>query len=296
VPGAGGPLGYLLPDGLTGPPVAFAPLNALIVQGTEEAIEELRTLVALLDVKVPQVDIEVQFVEMRVEDSRAFGIDWTWLSSEVSVDAGISPGGGTFIIRYGRGNYAAALSALLQTSKARVVSAPRVTTLNNYPASITFSETTPIFLPTEVVVPGLAGTTTVTGTELMFLPVASNLFVVPRINGDGSITTFISPTIATTKGTVTGPDGQTVPIPSSKSLQTMLRVKSGETIVMGGFVDKHRTKTRNKIPILSELPIIGGLFTGTTEQITDSEILIFLTPRIVPEETPGAATQGIVIP
>jgi general secretion pathway protein D len=296
-PGAvGGPLGYLLPKGLTGPPIAFAPLNALIVQGTEEAIEEFRKLVALLDQKVPQVEIESQFVEMTVSDSRAFGIDWSWLTSEVTVDAGISPGGGTFIIQYGKGNFAATLSALLQSSRARVINAPRVTTLNNYPASITFAKTTPIFLTSSVVQPGLPGGQVVTGTQLTFLPVASQLFVVPRINGDGSITTFVTPTIADSAGTVTGPGGQSVPIPTSQSMQTMLRVKNGETIVMGGFVSKRYSKSKNKIPLISDIPIVGSLFTGTSEQVTDVETLIFLTPRVIPEETPGAATTGVVVP
>jgi type II secretory pathway component GspD/PulD (secretin) len=147
-----------------------------------------------------------------------------------------------------------------------------------------------------VAVSGTTTTTGLQGTQLVFLPVASNLFVVPHINGDGSITTFITPTIADTAGTVTGPQGQSVPIPTSQSLQTMLRVKSGETIVMGGFVSKRHSNTKSKIPLLSDVPLIGSLFVGSSETITDVETLIFLTPRIVPESTPGAATAGVVVP
>lgn len=296
VPGAQGPLSFLLPKGLAGPPVAFAPLNGLIVRGTEDAIEEFKKLVALLDVKVPQVEIESQFVKMRVSDSRAFGIDWSWLTSEVTVDAGISPGGGTFVIQYGKGNFASTLSALLQTSKARTIAAPRVTTMNNYPASIIFADTHPIFLTSSVVQPGLPGGQVITGTTLTFLPITTQLVVIPRINGDGTITTFLTPTIAGTAGTVTIPGGGSLPIPTSQSVQTMLRVKNGETIVMGGFVSSQRTKNRSKIPLLSDIPIIGKLFVGTDDAVTDEETLIFLTPRIIPEETPGAATAGVVIP
>jgi type II secretory pathway component GspD/PulD (secretin) len=287
----GAPLAHLLPEGLT-PPVAFAPLNALIVQGPPERIEEFRKLVELLDVRVPQVMVEAQFVEMRVEDARKFGIDWSWISGETSIDVTGIAAGGNVGISFAKGKFSALLQALLNTQQARVINAPRLATMNNQPVTFTISRTFFYFTTSTVVQPpGFAGSQVITSEVLNALPVQTTFTILPQVNGDNSITVDVTTVISDIAGYVTSPSGEQIPQPTATALPTRLRVEDGDTIVMGGFIRKNVSTSMRKVPLLSDIPIIGkALFTGTTYDYSDSELLIFLTAYIMPEK--GTAVSG----
>ncbi|UCH34215.1 MAG: type II secretion system protein GspD, partial [Armatimonadota bacterium] len=282
---AGAPLEHMLPEGLS-PPVAFAPLNALIVQGPPEAIEQFRKLVETLDVRIPQVMVEAQFVEMRVEDARRFGIDWSWIGGETSMDVAGIAAGGNVGISFAKGNFTALLQALLNEQRARVINAPRLATMNNQPVTFTISRTF-FYFTSETVVqpPGFAGSQVITSNILNALPVVTTFTILPQVNGDNSITCDVTTVISDIAGFITGPDGEQIPQPTATTLPTRLRVDDGETIVMGGFIRKNISESKRKVPLLSEIPIIGKiLFTGTSYDYSDSELLIFLTAYIMAEK------------
>jgi type II secretory pathway component GspD/PulD (secretin) len=296
---ANAPLEHLLPEGLT-PPVAFAPLNALIVQGTPEAIEEFRKLVEVLDVRVPQVMVEAQFVEMRVEDASKFGIDWSWIGAQTSIDVtGIASGGGV-TASYTKGKFTALLQSLLTNNRARVINAPRLATMNNQPVTFTTSRTFFYFTQeTTNQVYGAAGALVATNQVLNALPVVTTFQILPQVNGDNSITVNVTTVISDIAGFVTSPTGQQIPQPTATTLPTRLRVEDGETIVMGGFIRKNVSTSRSKVPLLSDIPIVGKLlFQGTNYSYSDSELLIFLTAYIMPEAgtTVSGATEGGQVP
>jgi type II secretory pathway component GspD/PulD (secretin) len=289
------PLQHLLPEGLT-PPVAFAPLNALIVQGPPEAIEEFRKLVEMLDVRVPQIMVEAQFVEMRVDDARKFGIDWSWISGQTTVDVTGIASGGNIAVSYSKGKFTSLLQTLLTNNRARVINAPRLATMNNQ--AVTFSSNRTFFyFTTETVIqpPGFAGSQVVNSQVLNVLPVVTTFTVLPQVNGDNSITCNVTTVITDISGFVTSPTGQQIPETATTALPTRLRVENGETIVMGGFIRKSVTTNRSRVPVLSDIPIVGKiLFSGTNYTYSDSELLIFLTAYVMPE--PGAAAGESVAP
>jgi len=288
------PLAHLLPEGLA-PPVAFGPLNALIVQGPPDKIEEFRKLVELLDVRVRQVVVQAQFVEMRVDDARKFGIDWSWIGGETSLDVTGIAAGGNVGMSYAKGRFTALLQMLLNTQRARVVNSPILTTQNNQQVTFAITRTFYYFTTSSVVQPpGFAGSQVITNEVLRALPVRTQFTVLPQINGDNSITVDVRVVISDIAGYATSPSGQQIPQPTSTQLPvTRLRVEDGDTIVMGGFVRKNVSTSIRKIPLLSEIPIIGkALFTGTTYSQSDSELLIFLTAYIMPEKgTTGAGAK-----
>jgi type II secretory pathway component GspD/PulD (secretin) len=292
------PLAHLLPEDLS-PPVAFAPMNALIVQGTPEAIEQFRKLVEMLDVRVPQVMVEAQFVEMTVSDARQFGIDWSWIGTQTSMDVTGIAGGGTISVSYAKGRFTALLQTLLTNNRARVINAPRLATMNNQPVTFTISRTFFYFTTSSVVQPpGFAGSQVISNEILNALPVVTTFTILPQVNGDNSITVDVTTVISDIAGFVTSPSGQQIPQPTATSLPTRLRVEDGETIVMGGFVRKNISTSTRKVPLLSDIPIIGkALFTGTNYSYSDDELLIFLTAYIMPDKTaaPGA-TPGARVP
>jgi general secretion pathway protein D len=289
---AGGPLGHLLPAELT-PPVAYAPLNALIVQGPMEAIEEFRKLVEQLDVRVPQVMVEAQFVEMRVDDARQFGINWSWIGGETGIDVTGMASGGNVGISFVKGRFTALLQSLLDTSRARIINAPRLATMNMQRVAFIISRTFFYFTSDTVVqTPTFAGSQVFTTSRLNALPVVTTFEIMPQVNGDDSITVDVSTIISDVAGFITGPNGDKIPEPTATSLPTRLRVQNGETIVMGGFVRKNVSETKHKVPLLSDIPIIGKLlFTGSSFTQSYSELLIFLTAHIMEESDSAAARE-----
>jgi len=264
--------------------------NSLIVVGTDEDIENIRRFIRLLDVAPRQVEIKAEFVTVKVSEVKSFGIDW--LVQQLNTQAGNVPGtfatGGNVFIRYSAGNLTAELRTAMSNARGRVIQAPVITTLNNTPGSI-FVQTQVPFITTVFTTPGQGQV--IQGSQVNYVPVVSGMTVTPRINGDGTITLFIPLQLSDITGSVRAPDGSSFPIVNSQAVFTTRRVQSGQTVVLGGFIRRSEDNSVAKFPILGDLPWIGHLFRSTNLSQDDTELLIFLTPRII--EEPGAPTVGV---
>jgi len=128
-----------------------------------------------------------------------------------------------------------------------------------------------------------------------YLEVSTQLLVTPRVNGDGTITMQLQPQVEDTGSLYTGPDGTVIPETRGQALTTMRRVANGETIVVGGFIRKNDSQSFKKIPVLSSLPLVGSLFRTVNKTTEDRELLIFVTPTIIPDVT-GASTSVSLTP
>jgi type II secretory pathway component HofQ len=131
-------------------------------------------------------------------------------------------------------------------------------------------------------------------TTTQVVPVSANtgLIVIPRVNRDGTITVQGSVNVASILRIVSSPDGSSI---APEINQTQLqgfnrRVASGETLVIGGLNSKNETNDENRVPILSDIPILGKLFRGRSRSVTDSQLLIFLTPQIVGDRAATSET------
>ena len=281
------PFASLLPPDMTAP-IAYEPLNLLIFEATDEAYDRFLELIRIFDQRPKQVIIETQFITMSTNDAYALGLDWFFNVGRTAIDvAGLAPAG--FVnIRVARGQkFAATLSTLLLTDKARLVQSARVATMNHYPASIVSTSQEPYvdFSGGGAVVNG--GIVNPSAT-VRIVNVPTSLTIIPQINGDDSVTALLTPTITSFRLVeIPTPIGkQNFPATSSSSLSTLLNVKDGETMVMGGFVIRNEELNRSKIPLLSDLPILGPLlFTSTSRNSSDTETLIFVTPHVIKEET-----------
>ncbi len=266
--------------------------NSLIVRGTDEGIERLRKIIRMIDVAPRQVEVKAEFVTVSISEQKKFGIDW--LVQQINTAAGNTPGSfavsdNPIFIRYSTGNLVTELRTLLNNSRGRVVQAPIITTMNNVPATIQVQRQIPYW--TSTVQSGNSGPN-ITTTELQTLDVNTGLTVSPRINGDGSITLAIPLQLSDIGELRRGPNGEQVPDLISQSIFTTRRIRNGETVVLGGFVRRSDTRSVGKFPLLADLPLIGQLFRSTDNDTNDSELLIFLTVRIIDEQT-GAAGSGV---
>ena len=171
------------------------------------------------------------------------------------------------------------LAALEQDGRATVVNEPHVTCPNNSYAEVNFYTTIPYFVAqTEY---NQFGQRISSEVDVEEVDVENSLYVMPRINADDSITVFLEPELEDAVGEVIGPNGETIPIITTQFVSTQVTVPDGDTIVMGGLIRKDVSFSYQKTPLLHRLPIIGKLFQSKHARTSNSELLIFVTPKIV---------------
>lgn len=293
--GAGGAGGSALqagtgftPDGIRR--VTYDPTdNSLIVEGDDEAIQQLRQLVAFFDQVPKQVVVKVEFITTSQSIIKSLGMDW--LYQRGSVNAGNRPGtlarvSDPIFINYATGNITTRLRTLINEGDGKTVNAPLVRTLNNQTATVTQTTQTTVFLAQTT--NGAGGVTTTFNPTT--LTINTGLQVRPRINDDGFVTMTLAPQISDFGQVRRGPDGQEIPDVLSQQLRVVARVRSGQTIALAGLNRKSTTNSSSRFPILSDLPIIGQLFRSSSVQRNDSELLIFVTPYVIEDDSNGGLT------
>ncbi len=281
---------------------------------------------------VRQIDLEVEIYEVALNDSFQLGINWQHVAS--TLDSSISslpgtglpvsainpelgrplfpllPGSGGLIVQtpvYGtppgapglriqhqRGNFSAVLDALKQQGELKVVSKPRLRTLNNQPAVVRVGQDIPVFLRQVIVTPS-TGAPVITETEtIQTITVGTVLSITPQISANGLITLDITPAVSRLVRIETSASGNTnAPVIDIRQASSLVRVRDGVTIVMGGLVQDNATTTRRKIPILGDIPLLGKAFSGKYETKERTELVFFLTPRIIQD---AAAEPSVEIP
>jgi general secretion pathway protein D len=275
-----------IPDGID--EITYDPTdNSLIVRGTDSAIQELENIIRRLDVAPKQVLIKVEYITTSNSVSRSFGIDWLFQRGQVLI--GNTPGtqaraGDPFFVNYATGNVTTRLRMLLLEGYGQVVNAPFVRTLNNQPAFIIQQIQTFVIL-TQVIAVGNGQV--INAPQLVPITVQTGLSVQPRINADGTITMTISPQVAEFGEIRRAPDGTEIPDVLTQAIFVTARVKNGETILLGGLNRKRESFSTQRYPILSDLPLIGNLFRSSNKTMENQELLVFITPTIVEEDTSG---------
>ncbi len=250
-----------------------------------------------------QVDIEAQIFEVVFDDEFHFGIDWQnvmgsvekWAissgglpvgipSSRLTVDSpigGLTPGAPALSLAISKDQTKAVIDALKEQGQLEVVSQPRVRTLNNQAALIKVGTDKPFFRQSTVVTTGTGPAQTATDVSIQTITIGTVLALTPQIAEDGWVTMDISPVITRLVDTVSGPDNSTAPEVDIKQTSSLVRVREGTTVVIGGLIQNERYKTQRKVPILGDIPILGYPFRGVFDSKRRTELVIFITPTIV---------------
>lgn len=262
------------------PPVAILSHNALLVRGTREEIDEFREMLSLLDTPAKQVEIATKWIDVHSTAARSLGIDWAVTNGAWEIfNLGFAPAeAANQGVRYGRGRWWAQLAVLETQNQATVINEPRIVCMNGMPGMIVFETEIPYFSAN--ITFNQFGQRTV-DFSAEFISVANQLMVVPQINPDDSVQMMLAPQLQDQVGTVAGPEGEVIPIVTSQFIETMVRVHDGETVVLGGVIRGDESVNIRRVPLLSEIPIIGKLFTSRRVDKNNTELLIFVTPKIV---------------
>ena len=271
--------------------------NALIVKDTKDKLAEMEKLIRRLDKREEQVLIETRIVEVAKNYERKLGIQWGGLFSGISSQnfpgtigvtggAGASPnvptgGGGSIVsapitgavggigITLGHINGTALLDARLQAmekdGKGRIVSMPKITTMNNKEALIESGEEIPY------------ETVSGEGTKIEFKKAVLSMKVKPHITPDR----FVRLEIETKKDQADYTNlVKGVPPLKTRLARTEVLVADGDTTVLGGLFTNADEGTDNKVPLFGDIPVLGWLFKSQETKVTGEELLIFITPKI----------------
>jgi MSHA biogenesis protein MshL len=248
-----------------------------------------------------QVEIEARLVEVTLHDEQKLGVDWELATASLSPKATLGGGatvdvtgvGGTllsantFAANLGWGHATAVINALKQQGDLKTVAQPRLRTLNNQTAMIKIGEDRPFFRLQQSTSFQTAGSTNpVNQTQENFsvstITIGTILAVTPQIDGNGVITLDVLPAITRLQAIVTSPDGrQTAPVTEVKQASTIVRLKDGETAVIGGLISEETGETTRGVPILGSVPLAGAAFRSKAKLRNRTELVIVLTPRLI---------------
>jgi len=259
-----------------------------------------------------QVDLEVEIYEVTLNDSTQLGVNWSYLSDRLDSSFNTTPGlfglgsgGGLIVqtpsfgsapgdpairIQHQRGHVSAVLDALKQQGNLKVVSKPRLRTLNNQPAVVRVGQDLPVFVRQVTQSPGTPPVIT-TNETIQTITVGTVLSITPQVSADGLITLDITPAVSRLVRTETSATGQTnAPVIDIRQASSIVRIRDGATIVMGGLVQEGGSTTHRKIPLLGDIPLVGKAFTGEYKTNERTELVFFLTPRIIRDAATEVAT------
>jgi type II secretory pathway component GspD/PulD (secretin) len=246
--------------------------NTLVIMSSPDVYEQVKYLLAQIDTPPQQVMFEVQVVEINRDDSSNLGIDWGGPFKSFKLPAPVANDDLPF--RIGTGKYGVNLQGvvnhLIENKKGRLLASPRIATLDGVTAKILIGDK----LAVESSQPTTGSTPII---SVIYVDVGIKLEVTPTINKDGFITTHIQPEVS--NKTDTTKNGN--PNIRTRQADATLRVKSGATIVLGGLIQRQETSDTFKVPILGYLPVVGRIFHSTTKQVTETELVIMLTPKIM---------------
>ena len=257
-----------------------ARLNAIVVSETEANLEQIRRSITTLDVEAPQVMIEALIINVKLTDELKMGIDWTklgtlnnYFSQDLSITGSTNPFGQINFSKVAGNWTLAGLLDFIQThSDVKVLANPKVLVLNNHTATIEAVEEVPYRKLSETSAGGMIGTTS-------FKEAGIKLQVTPQVTQDGQIIIHVKPEQSAQIGTFTIENSET-PVIETRKAETTLRVKDGQTIIIGGLRKQQPTVEESKIPILGDIPLIGLLFRKVVTKQIESELAVFITPHI----------------
>ncbi len=303
--------------------------NSLIITDIPGNFQRLEAALAALDVRTPQILVDAEIVETTLSKLKDLGVEWgngtegdifsvrpatrttyfpfSALAQLLPGNSGLTSGGfaGSGILAkavptagsfqfgsLGSTSALAVLQALETDTDSKILARPKVLTLDNESAVIRLTSNETIgFQSSAQATTGLNTSTperSLTGIVLV---------VTPQVNDRQDITMIIEPSVTkTVASTITPPTGQSATRdPKTRSSRTLVRIHNGDTLVVGGLIDRSDEDALRRVPILSSIPVLGEAFKDKHVTHTASELVVFVTPRIL-DEPSGAQVASVPPP
>lgn len=274
--------------------------NSLILTGAPDAIRDLENVIAQLDIRRPQVLVEAIIAEVQDADGLNLGIQWA--NNQVGMMQFTNTGlpittvaqanqNGTFnndlstaiggfngiAAGFYQGNWAMLLTALSTSSKNDILATPSIVTLDNMEATFNVGQEVPV----------LSGSQTTSGDNIFNTverkTVGIKLKVKPQINEGDSVLLEIEQEVSGVAETATSSTSDLGATFNTRTVTNAMLVGSGETVVVGGLLDKSINGSESRVPLLGNIPVLGHLFRSKSEQIAKRNLMLFIRPTIIRE-------------
>ena len=271
----------------------------VIFYGTDAEAQRVQEALQQVDIPAKQVSIEAKVVALSKNAAKNLGVEWEWSklpqyperrktyhhegkeNERVDYEVRRSYGGKSEsipgIIQFGHGPegqpfefyFSAKLNALVSDGKAKILARPNITTIQGHEAVINIGGDVPV--PTQTV------TETATTNTVTYRQAGIILRCTPRVNAEGQITAEVHTEVSTPEF-VTDLKAYRF---QRRSADTMVRLRDGETMVIGGLIGSEESHSLSKVPFLGDLPILGAFFKSVRHSHTESEVMIFLKAHVL---------------
>lgn len=252
--------------------------NTIIFTGADSEAEHIRETLKHIDVPSYQITLEAKIISLSNEESKNLGINWSWdklpqkandnNSNKTASDNNDNQGNFKFWHDYSF-KFGAILNALQSKGKAKILASPHIITLPGKKASIFIGD----HIPVQTEQHNSSGN--YTSTE--YLDAGIKLEYTPIVNTDGTMVTAAVHTEVSTPSLISEIKNYKI---TSRTVDTNVRMKNGETLVIGGLISEEEQKTLQQIPFLSKLPVLGNLFKNRNHAKRKTEVVLILTPYI----------------
>lgn len=278
-----------------GTPVVFGDddRNVILIRALPGDYIRIVKLLERLDNLPRQVLVEVMVAEIQLTNELELGLEWFLTSNKyafgtsfsavgasTTVSNGVTsttyPGGFSYSFNYG--DVAGFLQTLASRNNLSVLSSPQILVLNNEKASVNVGKQVPI------VTTVTENSTTVSQVDktVQYKDTGVILEVTPQINYNGIILLEVSQTVSKAEENTLSDISS--PVISKRELQTKLAVKNGQSILMGGLIDRNTSTTQSGVPFLMDIPVLGNLFKYQKDHEDKTELIMIITPYVVESE------------
>lgn len=271
--------------------------NSVLVWGTGAEYERIEAALKRLDVPPTQVLIEASIIEVTLNDTLRYGLEWTFngsgggggrtgsgslIGSSSSNGSGTGTGSGlgdvlgagfSYTVRNSAGNVRAVLNALSSKTDLKVVASPTLMVLDNHTAAINVGTQQPFEAGQTINSDGKLIT-----NNLQYKDTGVSLEVTPSVNAGNIVTMTVNQSV-----TDVGAQDEVTKQRSflQRQVSSRVAVRSGESIVMGGLIQESASKGRSGVPWLHDIPVVGNLFGSSNTEGLRTELIVIITPRVV---------------
>lgn len=263
-------------------------LNALAVTGTQEDIDELKRYLENIDRKIPQIVVEAIILQVNRNQgdnpNNKIGMQTTLSKDGGSVLLDVLGGKLTFdSVKTLEPKFWIELERMIVEGIVTLKARPNITTLNGYQAKINVGNVQYYKVTTQ-------NTSGQSQTQYQSINAGITLDVVPWVSSTGEITLDLHPTVSNLGG---ASGGDAPPQIAQRTVDTTVRVKDGQTIIIGGLIQEVKSDNIERVPILGYLPLIGKFFQKKNFTLDQTELIIYITPRILNEEQESISSEEI---
>ncbi|WP_299770875.1 type II secretion system secretin GspD [uncultured Pseudoteredinibacter sp.] len=258
--------------------------NALLIYATSNEYRKIEKALLKLDVSPAQIMVEASIIEVTLNDSLEYGLEWSFSGGLGGGDTGlgslansknapaVSRPGFSYSLVNATGDIKAVLNALASDSLLNVISTPSIMVLDNNEASIKVGSQTPVQTGSSTTSNGIVT------SNIEFKDTGVDLTVTPSVNAGGMVTMDVTQKV-TDVGAQDEVSGQRSF--QTREFQTRIAIRSGESVVLGGLIRENKTNGSSGVPGLHSIPVVGALFGKKSTTSVKTELLVILTPRVL---------------